>query len=175
MSFASMYGLLRTLSIACSPYVLKIRTARLVLTPWLCRNSMISRTCFASCHACAISSRRLGPMPSTVCSSADRVLDHGQNLGSESPDQLLRENRSDALDQAAAEITLDPLGGGRRHRLHDDGFELQPVLFVPDPPAFRAQPFPGAHGWQRSYDRRFIPLPACFNSQDTEAAFAVVE
>jgi len=114
-------------------------------------------------------------MPSTVCSSADRVLDHGQNLGSESPDQLLRENRSDALDQAAAEITLDPLGGGRRHRLHDDGFELQPVLFVPDPPAFRAQPFPGAHGWQRSYDRRFIPLPACFNSQDTEAAFAVVE
>src|ERR1039458_7299441 len=72
MSFASMYGLLRTFSIACSPYVLKIRTARLVLTPWLCRNSMISRTCLASCHACAIRSRRLGPMPSTVCSSAAR-------------------------------------------------------------------------------------------------------
>ena len=33
---------------------------------------MISRTCFASCHACAIRSRRLGPMPSTVCSSAAR-------------------------------------------------------------------------------------------------------
>ena len=33
---------------------------------------MISRTCFASCHACAIRSRRLGPIPSTVCSSAAR-------------------------------------------------------------------------------------------------------
>src|ERR1017187_6537659 len=33
---------------------------------------MISRTSFASCHACAIRSRRLGPMPSTVCKSAAR-------------------------------------------------------------------------------------------------------
>src|SRR4029077_17558619 len=33
---------------------------------------MISRPCFASCHAFAIRSRRLGPMPSTVCSSAAR-------------------------------------------------------------------------------------------------------
>jgi hypothetical protein len=33
---------------------------------------MISRTCLASCHTCAIRSRRLGPMPSTVCSSAAR-------------------------------------------------------------------------------------------------------
>src|ERR1039458_762949 len=41
------------------------------------------------------------------------VLDHGQNLGSESPDQLLGENRPDTLDQAAAEVPLDPLGGGR--------------------------------------------------------------
>src|SRR6202047_5061516 len=33
---------------------------------------MISRTCFASCHACAIRSRRFGPIPSTDCSSAGR-------------------------------------------------------------------------------------------------------
>jgi hypothetical protein len=33
---------------------------------------MISRTCFASRHACAIRSPRLGPKPSTVCSSAAR-------------------------------------------------------------------------------------------------------
>src|SRR5256884_8424 len=50
-----------------------MRTARLVLTPWLWRNSMISRICFASCHACAIRSRRLGPIPSTVCSSDGRL------------------------------------------------------------------------------------------------------
>src|SRR5438094_9898853 len=50
-----------------------MRTARLVLTPWLCRNSMISRICFASCHACAIRSRRLGPIPSTDCRSVERL------------------------------------------------------------------------------------------------------
>ena len=91
------------------------------------------------------------------------VLDHGENLGSEPPNQLLRENRSDALDQAAAEITLDPLGGGRRHRLHRRRFELQPVFLIPDPPALRAQPLPGSHGGQRSDDRRLLPLPACFH------------
>src|ERR1035438_8855336 len=103
------------------------------------------------------------------------VFDHGENLGSEPPDQLLRENRSDPLDQAAAEIPLDPLSGGRRHRLHDGRLELQSVFLVPDPPALRAQPFPGSHRRQRSSDRCFIPLPACFHSQDTEAAFVVGE
>src|SRR5450756_2732782 len=33
---------------------------------------MISRTCLASCHACVIRSRRLGPIPSTDWSSAAR-------------------------------------------------------------------------------------------------------
>ncbi len=74
------------------------------------------------------------------------VLDHGQNLGSEPPDQLLREDRPDALDQAAAEVLLDPLSGCRRHRLHRGRLELQPVFLVPDPPAFRDQPFPCGHG-----------------------------
>ena len=134
---------------------------------------MISRTCFASYHACAIRSRRLGPMPSTVCSSA--ALDHGENLGSEPPDQLLRENRAAPFHQAAAEVPLDPLGGGRRHRLHDGRLELQPVFLVPDPPALRAQPFPGSHRRQRPDDRRLLPLPAYFHPQDAEAAFVVVE
>src|SRR6202163_5061698 len=70
------------------------------------------------------------------------VLDHGENLGSEPPDQLLRENRPDPLDQAAAEVPLDSLGGGRRHRLHGGRLELQPMFLVPDPLALRGQPFP---------------------------------
>lgn len=40
-------------------------TARPVLTPWLCRKSMISRICIPSCQALAIRTRRLGPIPST--------------------------------------------------------------------------------------------------------------
>jgi len=31
------------------------------------------------------------------------------------------------------------------------------------------------HRKQRADDRRFIPLPTCFHSQDEKAAFAVVE
>jgi len=42
------------------------------------------------------------------------VLDHGENLGSETPDQLLREDRPDAFEQATAEVPFDPLGCGRR-------------------------------------------------------------
>jgi hypothetical protein len=51
----------------------------------------------------------------------------------------------------------------------------QPVLFVPDPPALRAQPFPGSHRRQRPNDRCLLPLPACFDAQDTEATLVVVE
>src|SRR6266849_7421936 len=98
------------------------------------------------------------------------------DLNSEPPDQLLRENRPDAFDQAAAEVPLDPLSRGRRHGLHGRRLELQPVFLVLDPPALRAQPFPGGHRRQRAYDRcLIIPLPACSHAQDTEAAFVVVE
>jgi TonB dependent receptor len=103
------------------------------------------------------------------------VLDHGQNVGSEPPDQLLRENRPDAFHQAAAEVSLDSLGGSGRHGLHHRRFELQPMLLVPDPPALRTQPFPCCHRRKRPDDRRLLPLPACFHPQDTEAAFVVVE
>ena len=71
-------------------------------------------------------------------------------------------------------IALDALSRGRRHGLHGRRLELQPMFLVPDPPALRAQPFPGSCGGQRSDDRRLLSLPACFHPQDTEAAFFVV-
>src|SRR5438874_12361219 len=135
-----------------------MRTARLVLTPWLCRNSMISRTCLASFHACAIRSRRFGPIPSTDWSSAARFSITART-SAEPPDQLLCKDRPYALDQAAAEVPLNTLGGGRRHGLHARCFELQPVFLVPDPPALRAQPFPRRHGRQRT-PRPSSPLVA---------------
>ena len=42
-----------------------MRTARAVLMPWACRNSMISRITFCSAQPRRISSARLGPMPGT--------------------------------------------------------------------------------------------------------------
>jgi hypothetical protein len=43
---------------------LKIRAARAVLTPWLCRKTMISRTAFCSAQAERMLAARIGPMPS---------------------------------------------------------------------------------------------------------------
>ena len=135
---------------------------------------MISRTCFASRHACAIRSLRFGPIPSTDCSSGSGLND-GQNLGSEPPYQLLRQNRPDALYQAASEVSLDTCDRGRRNRLHRACFELQPVLFVPDPPALGDQPFPSGHRGQRPNHRSFPSMPRRFHAQHAEAAFVVVE
>jgi hypothetical protein len=59
--------------------------------------------------------------------------------------QLLRQNRPDAFDQAAAEIPLNPFDLGRWNGFQSDGFELQSVLLIPDPPALGSQPFPGIH------------------------------
>jgi hypothetical protein len=55
------------------------------------------------------------------------VLNDGENLGSEAPDQLLRQDGSNALHQAAAEVALDPLSRGRRHGFHGACLELQPM------------------------------------------------
>jgi hypothetical protein len=72
-------------------------------------------------------------------------LNDGQNLGSEPPYQLLRQNRPDTLYQAAAEVSLDSCDCSRRNRLHRACLELQPVLFVPHPPALGHEPFPSGH------------------------------
>jgi len=56
-----------------------------------------------------------------------------QNLGSETPDQLLGENGADALDQTAAEVSLYAFCGGRRNGLHHCRLELEPVFLVPYP------------------------------------------
>src|ERR1039458_9008663 len=103
------------------------------------------------------------------------VLDHYENLGSEAPDQLLRQNRPDALHQSAAQIPLDPLGRSGRYGLHGEGFKLQPVLPVSDPDSRRAQPFPCGHRGKRPDDRRFFPVPLCFYAKHTEAALVVME
>ena len=50
---------------ASPPYVLNIRTARAVPTPWLCRKTVISRTTFCSAQPATIRPAHTGPMPST--------------------------------------------------------------------------------------------------------------
>ena len=103
------------------------------------------------------------------------LLDHHKNLGSKSHHQLLCENRAGALHQAAGEIPLDPLGGGRRHGLHSAGFELQSVFPIPDPTSLRNKPFPCGDRGHGPDHRRFFPMPLCFYAKDAEAAVLVVK
>jgi hypothetical protein len=67
-----------------------------------------------------------------------------------------------------------PLVGWWNH-LQDFGFELQTMLFIPNPPAFRSQPFPCAHGRQRTEDLCRIPLPSNVHAEHDEAALRVEE
>ena len=129
--------------------------------------------CFLPCS--------FNPLPALGADAIDRlqlggaVLNHGENFGSESADQLLCQDWSDPLHQAAAEVPLDPLDRGRRHGLYGRRFELESVLLIPDPPSLGNEPFPGGHRRQRSDDGALLPVSLGFDTEDAEAAFLIVE
>src|SRR5208283_5261948 len=83
--------------------------------------------------------------------------------------------RSDPIDQAAAEVTLDAFDRRRRHGFHQSGLELESVLFVSNPPALGLQPLACGYGGQRSDDRHLIAVTSDSYPKHTEAVFVVVE
>src|SRR5882672_3021724 len=92
------------------------------------------------------------------------VLDHAQNLGSEPPNQLLRENWPNALDQAAAEVPLDPLGvvGGTVFIV--EALNWSPCsLYLTHPPAATSHS-PAVTEGNDPTTRCFLPVPLCFYS-----------
>src|SRR5579883_2565979 len=110
-----------------------MRTARAVPTPWLCRNTMISRITFL-----------LGPGiddalhpdladPTHLAQALRRAFDDVEHRLAEPAHQLLGIDRADAADHAGAEIALDPLGRGRRRGLQEPRLELLAVGAVVDP------------------------------------------
>src|SRR6516165_1863696 len=117
----------------------------------------------------------LWPDPIDGLQFRDPVFDQAQDFGSEPPDQFLGENRPDAFDKAAAEVTLDAFDRRRRHGFHQPRLELEPVLFVSNPPALGLQPLPSGHGRQGSKHRYLVTLPSDFYPKHTEAVFFVVE
>ena len=115
----------------------KMRTARAVPTPWLCRNTMISRTAFCSAQAARMPAARTRPMPSTSRSRGGRRLDDVEHLVAERADQLLGVDRADAADHAGGEIFLHAVGRGRRRGAQKPRLELLAVGAVVDPFARR--------------------------------------
>src|ERR1035438_834812 len=138
---------------------------------------MISRTCFASCHACAIRSRRLGPMPSTVCSSAARFSITARTSAPNRPTSFFARIGPIPLTKPLPRYRSIPSAvvGGTVFMVV--ALNCRPcslsLTHQPSPP--RPHPSPGGPRGRRAYDRRFIPLPTCFHPQDAEAALVVVE
>src|SRR5215471_19689715 len=107
-----------------------MRTAREVLTPLLCRNSIISRMTFCSAQPAMIRSARLGPIPVTSTQAAGLLLDDVEHGFTKGTHQLLGIDGSDAADHAGAEIFLDAPDCRRCRSLEKRGFELDAVCAV---------------------------------------------
>ena len=112
-------------------------------------------------------------MPSTDSRISGVLADHLQHFGAKMADKLLSQNRADSLDEASAQVPLDALDCGRRRRLQRLGLELQPVLFIPDPPTPAGEPLSGADRRHRAQDRNQVPLPADLHPEHGESAFFV--
>ena len=121
------------------------------------------------------------PFPALWTDAIDRfqiggiVTDHAQNFRAKVSDQFLREDGANALHEAAAQVPLDTLAGGRRDDFQDLGLELEPVLLIPNPPAFRRQPLSGADRRQRAEYRYQISLSPNFDAEHGEPALLVKE
>ena len=63
----------------------------------------------------------------------------------------------------------------RRHGFHQSGLELEPMLFVSNPPALGLQPLPSRHGRQGSKHRHLVMVSSDFYAKHTEAVFFDVE
>src|SRR5438874_676004 len=152
-----------------------MRTARLVLTPWLCRNSMISRTCFASCHAWAIRSRRLGPMPSTVCSSAARFSITARTSAPNRPTSFFARIGPMPLTKPLPRYRSIPSAvvGGTVFMLVALNCSPCSLSLTHQPSALSHSP--AVTEGSEPHDRRLLSLPACLHPKDAEAAFFVVE
>src|SRR4051812_39124721 len=104
MSRAKRYGVSDMTLIASAPQGLKMRTARAVPTPWLCRKTMmISRTTF--CSAQALGAHR--PDAGHLSQAIGLGLDDFEDRLAKCLDQFSGVDRADAADHAGGEILLD--------------------------------------------------------------------
>ena len=152
-----------------------MRTARAVPTPWLCRNTMISRTTFCSAQASVIRCRPYGADAVYFAQAPGLFFDDVEHAFTKCPDQLAGIHRSDAPDGAGGEVFLHALGGRRRRKAQEASLELLAVRAVVDPLPGCRYPFPGGHHGRVAHQGDQIAVAAGLGPQDTEAAFGIVE
>ncbi len=136
---------------------------------------MISRICFASCHAWSIRSRRLGPIPSTDCSSAG---------GFSMTTRTSAPNRPTSFFARIGPIPFTkPLPRYRSIPSAVVGgtvFMIVALNCSPCSLSLTHQPSAASHSpavtdGRRSHDRHLFSLPCDFYPEDTEAALVVME
>lgn len=92
---------------ASAAYVLKMRTARAVPTPWLRKNTMISRTIFCSAEASVMRLARTAPIPVTSRRRKGSAYMVSSTFSPKARTSFFRKDRPDATDHAGAKVFLD--------------------------------------------------------------------
>ena len=103
------------------------------------------------------------------------MLDDVENALAELADQLPGIDRTDALDETAAEVFLDALAGGGGGTGDEFRPELRPKLTVLNPAALGGHPFARIGGGQRPDDGRLLPPPFHLDLQHRKARFLIEE
>ena len=102
-------------------------------------------------------SRKTGPCAADNC---EAVANNPEHFSAEVSGQLFRRDGANFFHKAAGQVPLNAFARGWRDGFQGPGLELETVLLVLNPPAFRGEPLPSAHGRQGAKDRHLVPLAA---------------
>jgi len=103
------------------------------------------------------------------------VANNPKYFRAEVSDQLFRQDGANPFHEAAGKVPFNTFARGWRNGFQGPGLELETVLLVPNPPAFRGEPLPSAHGRQGAKDRHLVPLATDLYSEYGEPAFFIEE
>lgn len=101
------------------------------------------------------------------------LLDDAKGVGAEVLDDAFREDRTNALNQAGAEVALDALDRGWQHRGVGLDLKLLAELGMAGPPADQAQAFPWLRAKQRAHDGDEVAAAVSGHPGDGVAGFLV--
>ncbi len=103
------------------------------------------------------------------------VLDDVEDLFAEFVDEFLGILGADALDEAAAEVFLNPLQRSRRGATDQVGLQLEPVFAVAHPMSFGHEPLARIDRRERTDHSGQSPRTLALDADDGEAGLLVVE
>ena len=132
-------------------------------------------------HHALLGPRRFDLLAPSVTDAVDFLQARGscfddvENFLAEFRDHFFGVNRTDSLDQSAAEVFLDPLEGGGRLTADVRRAQLHSVVTIAFPAPLGRDPFAGRDGRHRADHRHQIAPAFHFHLQNSEPGVLVVE